>query len=192
MFLFFDTETTGLPKAWNAPLNDLDNWPRLVQLAWLAVDENGQEISARNYIIKPEDFDIPMQAAAVHGISTQRAHLEGVDLAQVLLEFSEGINPAKAVVAHNISFDEKIVGAEFLRKNITHGFFNKPKICTMQLSTDYCALPPYNGRPGFKFPRLTELHHCLFNEDFAGAHDAMADVRATVRCFFELRRRGIA
>jgi len=35
MYLFFDTETTGLPKKWKAPITDLDNWPRLVQLAYL-------------------------------------------------------------------------------------------------------------------------------------------------------------
>ena len=34
MFLIFDTETTGLPKRWNAPLTDSDNWPRCIQIAW--------------------------------------------------------------------------------------------------------------------------------------------------------------
>ena len=32
MYLIFDTETTGLPKNWKAPLTDFDNWPRMVQL----------------------------------------------------------------------------------------------------------------------------------------------------------------
>jgi hypothetical protein len=35
MYLFFDTETTGLPKSWKAPVTDVNNWPRLVQLAFL-------------------------------------------------------------------------------------------------------------------------------------------------------------
>jgi len=30
MYLFFDTETTGLPRNWKAPVTDLDNWPRMV------------------------------------------------------------------------------------------------------------------------------------------------------------------
>ncbi|HET7116363.1 MAG TPA: hypothetical protein VFI29_07720 [Hanamia sp.] len=32
MYLFFDTETTGLPKNWKAPVADLNNWPRLSEL----------------------------------------------------------------------------------------------------------------------------------------------------------------
>ena len=34
MYLFFDTETTGLPKRWNAPVTDLENWPRSFAGAW--------------------------------------------------------------------------------------------------------------------------------------------------------------
>ncbi|NCG44635.1 MAG: DNA polymerase III subunit alpha, partial [Proteobacteria bacterium] len=46
------------------------------------------------------------------------------------------------------------------------------------------------GRGGrFKTPKLGELHHHLFGEDFADAHNATADVEATARSFFELVRR---
>ena len=38
MYLFFDTETTGLPRSWKAPITDSNNWPRLVQIAWLVFD----------------------------------------------------------------------------------------------------------------------------------------------------------
>lgn len=38
---FFDTETTGLPKNWRAPMHDLDNWPRIIQLAYLVFDLDG-------------------------------------------------------------------------------------------------------------------------------------------------------
>ena len=37
MILFFDTETTGLPKNWKAPITDLENQPRLVQKAILEI-----------------------------------------------------------------------------------------------------------------------------------------------------------
>ena len=33
--LFFDTETTGLPSDYNAPINNSHNWPRLVQISWI-------------------------------------------------------------------------------------------------------------------------------------------------------------
>ena len=48
------------------------------------------------------------------------------------------------------------------------------------------------GRGGkFKLPTLTELHEYLFNEKFAEAHNATADVEATTRCFLELIRKEI-
>ena len=41
MYLIFDTETTGLPKSWNAPITDTDNWPRCIQIAWQLHDNMG-------------------------------------------------------------------------------------------------------------------------------------------------------
>lgn len=188
MYLFFDTETTGLPKYYGAPLEDLDNWPRLVQLAWLLFDEKGNEFRGQNRIIKPEGFVIPQEASSVHGISTEKAHEEGIDLRKALEEFAIAYKEAKTLVAHNISFDEKIMGAEFLRKEIKPSFFELPKICTMQGSTDYCAIETERG---YKWPKLIELHQKLFGKEFDGAHDALADVKATARCFFELKERGV-
>ncbi len=115
MYLFFDTETTGLPKNWKAPVSDLNNWPRLVQLAYLFYGRNGNLISSGDFIIKPVGFTIPADASRIHGISTERALREGKDLLPVLREFYALIDESEYLVAHNISFDEKIVGAEFLR-----------------------------------------------------------------------------
>ena len=188
MFLFFDTETTGLPLNYQAPAEDIDNWPRLVQLAWLLFDKSGKEVSGNNLIIKPEGFIIPDEASAVHGITTQRAEIEGVDLSETLAAFSKALTITKILVAHNISFDEKIMGAEFIRKDIKHNLVDLPKICTMQQSTDYCQI---EGNYGYKWPKLIELHQKLFAEDFEDAHDALADVKACARCFFELIERKI-
>ena len=44
MYLIFDTETTGLPKKFNVPISDLDNWPRCVQIAWQLHDYDGSLI----------------------------------------------------------------------------------------------------------------------------------------------------
>lgn len=188
MYLFFDTETTGLPKDWRAPLTALDNWPRLVQLAWLVSDENGKEISGDNLIIKPEGFIIPAEASNVHGITTERAIRDGISLESALEGFRDALASTKVTVAHNISFDEKIMGAEFLRKNMESKLFDNPKICTMHKSTNFCKID--NGR-GYKWPKLMELYVILFNEEFDGAHDALADVKACARCFFELKNRGV-
>src|SRR5690554_300651 len=56
MYLIFDTETTGLPKNFRAPVSDTDNWPRCIQIAWQLHDEDGKLIEHQDYIIKPERF----------------------------------------------------------------------------------------------------------------------------------------
>ena len=114
MYLFFDTETTGLPRNWNAPVSDLDNWPRLVELAWLLYDEEGAAVESQSAIVKPNGFEIPTGAEAVHGINTARALAEGVVLRSVLDDFARVVDTSRVLIAHNMSFDKKIMGAELL------------------------------------------------------------------------------
>ena len=190
MFLIYDTETTGLPKNYNAPLNDFDNWPRLVQLAWQIHNEKGELLEIKNFIVKPEGFEIPYGSEKIHGISTQRATLEGHPLDFVLEEFNKALSKVKTVSGHNIEFDNSIMGSELLRRETETELFNKNIIDTKGVSTNYCALP--GGRGGkFKWPTLSELHNKLFNVGFDEAHNASADVQATARCFLELIRIGV-
>ena len=84
MYLIFDTETTGLPHNKTAPVEDLDNWPRLVQIAWQLHDNEGKLRSSGNHIVKPDGFTIPFNAEKIHGISTQHALDVGEDLSTVL------------------------------------------------------------------------------------------------------------
>jgi len=188
MYLTFDTETTGLPTKWKAPVTDVASWPRMVQVAWLSHDAEGELISKHSHIIKPEGYRIPQGVARVHGITTERAVAEGEDLAEILQLFADDVTKSEYLIAHNMSFDEKIIGAEFIRKSIDNQLFEKSRLCTKNLSTNYCAIP---GRYGYKWPTLTELHQKLFGEDFGNAHDAYADAFATARCFFELKRIGV-
>ena len=189
MYLIFDTETTGLPRDYSAPITDFDNWPRLVQLAWQLHDHTGKLMSSGNYIVKPEGFTIPFNSEKIHGISTKRAKKEGHDLEFVLQQFRKDIDRAYFLIGHNVSFDESVMGAEFLRKKIPSAIMDKPKIDTKDESTEYVGIP--NGRGGFKWPTLTELHKKLFGTDFEDAHDAAADVEATTRAFLELVRLGV-
>ncbi|NVJ86983.1 MAG: DNA polymerase III subunit alpha [Algoriphagus sp.] len=184
MYIIFDTETTGLPRDYNAPMSDLDNWPRLVQLAWQLHDAKGKLLSNHNYIIKPEGFTIPYNAEKVHGISTKRALAEGHILQEVLEIFEKDVNEAKYLVGHNIEFDINVVGSEFLRSELGMPLTANP-LDTKDISTDFCAIP--GGKGGkFKWPTLTELHQKLFGKGFGDAHDAAYDVDATARCFFGL------
>ena len=190
MYLIFDTETTGLPLNFDAPTTDLENWPRLVQLAWQLHNNTGKLLSNANYIIKPSGFTIPYNSERIHGISTEKALLEGYSLIMVLEEFKEDVQKTQYLVGHNTSFDIKTVAAEFLRnkqKDILEGILS---IDTKEVSIEYCALP--GGKGGkFKWPTLTELHTKLFNKPFESAHEASHDVDATAKCFFALMQEKI-
>jgi len=190
MFLIFDTETTGLPKNYNAPLTDFDNWPRVIQIAWQLHGADGELIEAKNFIVKPAGFIIPRGAEKIHGITTERAEREGLGLIEVLDEFNKAVGQADIISGHNIEFDLNIMGAEFLRMEKETSLLKHKIIDTKDVSTDFCALP--GGKGGkFKWPTLGELHFKLFGEDFSAAHNAMADVQATARSFFELIRIGV-
>ncbi|MGY6563077.1 MAG: DNA polymerase III subunit alpha [Luteibaculaceae bacterium] len=188
MFLIFDTETTGFPLQYNAPLSDTQNWPRVVQLAWQIHDLQGKLVSVKNYIIKPEGFTIPYNAEKVHGISTERALKQGMPLQVVIEEFLKDLETVSFTVGHNIEFDNNVLGCELFRLGIDYKILtDKKSIDTKEEGTDFCALP--GGKGGkFKWPTLTELYTKLFGEAFGEAHNASADVEATARCFLELIR----
>ena len=190
MYLIFDTETTGLPNNWKAPLTDFDNWPRLVQLAWQLHDIKGNLIEKNNLIIKPDNFEIPYNSTKIHGITNEIAHKKGLNIDDVLEQFIQTLVKTNILVGHNIEFDNNIVGCEFLRKNLPNYLQSKPTLDTKIVSTQFCEIPGGRGG-GFKWPSLSELHFKLFESDFDGAHDASFDVDATARCFFELIKREV-
>lgn len=196
-YLFFDTETTGLYKS-GAPN------PYIVQLAWAVYDYNGDLVYDKSLIIKPEDFVIPLEAERVHRISNEQAQSEGIDIKLVLYEFLEDLMGLRYIVAHNIEYDIKIINDEIDRNNLeSQGFYHKDfgdveapynslsykkQICTMKSTIDYCKIEGYNG---YKYPSLSELYHFLFHKKIVNAHDALVDIKATAKCFFELKRRGV-
>jgi len=191
MYIIFDTETTGLPKRWDAPITDTDNWPRCVQIAWQVHDDMGKLVDHQDYLIKPDGFNIPYDAEKIHGISTELAAQDGISIQEVLVKFNEALRTAKFVVGQNIGFDLNIMGCEFHRYGVASEMANMPVLdtCT-EVTAGLLQLP--GGRGGrFKLPNLTELHDYLFGVRFAEAHNATADVEATTRCFFELVRREV-
>lgn len=190
--LFFDTETSGIPRNFKASVSNSANWPRLVQMAWIVTNEEGKILKRRSEIIYPDGFTIPQEATDVHGITTERAKRDGKPLKEVLKDFAKDLANAKQIVCHNVEFDQHIVGAELYRLDMDYKtLMDKPSLCTMLSSTNFCAIPNPNGYDDYKWPKLSELYHKLFNRDFENAHDALADITATKDCFFELKRRGI-
>ncbi len=189
MYLIFDTETTGLPKRWDAPISDTDNWPRCIQIAWQLHDAMGNCIEHQDYLVKPDGFNIPYDAEKIHGISTELAEQDGITLQEVLEKFNVALSKTKFIVGQNVGFDVNIMGAEFYRLNVENDLQNLPVLDTCTETTaSLCQIP--GGRGGkFKLPTLTELHEHLFGIAFGEAHNATADVEATTRCFFELIRK---
>lgn len=192
MYLIFDTETTGIPHNKTAPITDLDNWPRLVQIAWQLHNNRGKLLSRHNYLIRPDGFDIPYNAQQIHGISTKRALEEGIPIRTALDTLLTDIRSSKLLVGHNIEFDKNIIGAEMIRLNIDPDeLLQVEKLDTGIAATEFCQLSGGIGGK-LKMPRLHELHQKLFGEDFADAHDAAYDVAATARCFFGLIHKEVA
>ena len=188
MYLIFDTETTGLPKKWNAPVTDIDNWPRCVQLAWQVHDNLGNCIDNKDFLIKPDGYNIPYDSEKIHGISTELAEKDGYNLLDVLKQFNEAVKESKFVIGHNVKFDLNIMGCEFHRANLQNNLDVANILDTCYEKTALLCMIP-GGRGGkYKFPTLTELHSFLFSKPFAEAHNATADVEATARCFLELIR----
>ena len=185
--LFLDTETTGLPTNWKAPY---DQWPRMVSLAFSMV--RGDEILGQNeYIIKPEGYEIPLEASNIHGITTEEAQAKGNDIQMVLIQLATMVELADLVVFHNSSFDTSIISGEQIRagwkpEELIH---NNPKIfCTKEKSTTILKIP--SGRGGaWNWPSLAEL--CKFcGVENKGAHNALNDVIATKECYFYMVEQG--
>lgn len=184
MILFFDTETTD--KDPNAAC--------LVQLAWMLADEQGNEVDSYCRIVKPDGFYVP--GDMIHGISHDQAMKEGISVEKALEAFFEAVEKSDLIVAHNYMYDLAILETE-----CTHLFplsagwslLGETHFCTMQETTMILRIPNTHGRykSRYKWPKLDELHHFLFGAGFEGAHDAMADVRATARCYFELKKRNL-
>ncbi len=188
--LFFDCETTGLPRIRYFAPEVAEEWPRLVQIAWARYDFRGNPEDARCHIVKPEGFRIPEEATAIHGITDARARRTGRDLGEVLDEFlAEAERPGTTLVAHNFDYDRGVIGGELVRTRKSLQFLELPAICTMKGTTELCGLTRPGGY-GYKWPTLEELHRYCFGCSYDGAHDASNDIGACARAFFKLLEAG--
>jgi len=189
-YLFFDCETTGLPRSRNLSVHDVDGWPRLVQLGWAIYDSSRVVRESHSFIVRPSGFSIPVEASRIHGIAHAEAVNAGDDVEQVLARFTAATQRGRiTLVAHNLEYDRGVVGAELVRLRLLGAFLTLPTVCTMKTTTDLCRIPKQHGS-GYKWPTLQELHKHLFGKEYRDAHDAEADLAACARCFFELRRSG--
>lgn len=186
--LFVDCETNGLPIDYKASYTEVDNWPRVISLAWILTDENANVVAQSHSLIKPDGWDMPTEAFWVdNGFSQEKSLAEGLPIVQVLEELKAAKEQADVLVAHNLSFDHRIIWAEFIRNGMEPRT-GMHKICTMMKSTNVCKIP---AKRGYKWPKLEELYRFLFRKEMENAHDALADVTACMECFFALLGQGV-
>ena len=196
--LFFDTETTGLPKRPEAPASHSANWPRVVQLAWILTDSCGRTIREGNHLVRPRGWRIQPGALRCHGITLQQARQEGAPLAVVMRRFATDLLQTDTVIGHNVMFDHRIVGAEFFRLGQGNPLQKRHAQCTMKMGHGFLQKRPedpsdspihrrrFRSRPSP--PGLDRLYRALFGRRLEGAHDALVDARACMECYFEMRR----
>lgn len=197
MFIFFDTETTGKAKNFNAPMSDTNNWPRVTQLSFYVYDIHFKLLYQRTELVKPDGWIIPsVQYYLDMGLSQEKAEQEskffvengmlqennekhGIPMSDLLDDFLSQYDQCTYLVAHNMKFDFNVLGCEMIRYK-KRAQTKILKICTMEESTEYVKATPHRyGK--YKWPTLIELHTKLFGFGFDGAHDAGADVRACAK-----------
>lgn len=176
----FDTETTWFI---NKTEKDLTKQPKIIQFAWILCetwwDGKCEIIEEVNFMINPR-IPIPYDSSLVH-------HIYDIDVKDA--PFMEDkidsiihyINTPDIIIGHNIEFDEEMIKLELKRLWREYDYKPKQTLCTMKNSVNICKIEISPGR--FKYPKLWELHKHLFGEYFIWAHDALVDVKATLKCF---------
>lgn len=181
--LFFDTETTGIPeRSWNWD-TDFEQYPHVVQLAWM----HGCKVET--HIIRPDGWEIPQETVDVHGITTEYALEHGEPFASVVDMFIQDCHDAGLICGHNIHFDTSIIKANILRElgreyydanDVENALYKGKRIDTMRTTMKWVDARMANGR--LKFPNLSELYSRCFPGETFPAHDALEDVKAVAKC----------
>lgn len=180
MYLIFDTETSNIPQK-NLPLNHVDQ-RRIMQLAAILLDPEFKEVASMCVLINiPENINISPGAQAAHGISKEMCKRYGVEIESALTMFYEMYVKSEYHIGHNISFDINGINDELALAEQATLSFNP--VCTMHMMTEVCKLPHLKWPGKYKWPKLQEAYKHCFGVEFDGAHDALADVRASAKVF---------
>lgn len=183
--LFIDTETSGLPKKWNAPCTDVNNWPYIVQISWVIYTDKGNLVKRENHYINNNDFKSSPTSVLIHGISDEYRQQWGESRLKVMTFLAEDLYQYEPLlVAHFAELDLNMMGADFYRAGIKNPAENLPSFCTMVASA------PYVRNPNAKYLKLDELYFALFKYPLQNQHNALIDAFATAKCFFQLLKQG--
>lgn len=193
--LFYDTETTGFRHR-DRRSND-PTQPHLVQLGAALIDVDADNVGAPlallDSIVRPDGWEIPIEASEVHKITTAIALEKGRPEGDVVQEFDALWRRAELRVAHHEDFDMRMLRIAYLRfldqKRADEWRDGKAE-CTMLQSKPICRLPPTEAmlnsrfKNQFKTPKLSEAFLHFAGREMVGAHTALDDCRA---CFYVWR-----
>ena len=185
--LVFDTETSGLPKERNASIYSSHLWPHIIQLSYIIYCSDTNELITvqDDYINISDDIIISPESQKVHQISRETLK-KGKNIAEVLDSFNNWSKQCDLLVAHNISFDKKMLMVEGIRNKIKVDIHDT--FCTMKNSIDLCHIEKEfeNGDKYLKYPSLSELHNHLFDRVPQNTHNALIDILICMRCFCKM------
>lgn len=183
--LVFDTETTGLFDYRKRA--DEEGQPRMAQIAAALVDSELGTIDEFYLPIKPEGWTMPQELVdkLKHGLTTEYLTEHGVPVADALAKFEAMRAQSDFIVGYGVEFDLKVMRGELRRAGREDGYAEFPVFCVMRAVTKHCALPPTEkmmatGRKTPKTPNLTEAVRIILKREHGGAHDARADMLATI------------
>ncbi len=174
--LILDTETTGLLEN---SLRAEKHQPRVIEFYGNVVEDDGEVVSELELLFDP-GTSLTEEITNITGIKDD--DLKGkLPFNAHESQIRAFVGSAEAMVAHNLSFDQAIISREFMRcGTLDRVQWPRKRICTVE-ATEWLK--------GYRLS-LGALYEHLFAEPFPGAHRAKADVKALIRCWVELRKRG--
>ncbi len=158
--VFFDVETTGLNV-----IRD-----RIIQIGIIRINHKDYSRDTYYQLINPGPVFISEEAALVHGISNEMVRNKPVfsKLAQEIFDF---IGDADLGGYNSNRFDVPILMEEFARAGLN---FSMEKRRTIDVQQIFYKMEPRTLKAAYRF-------YC--NSELQDAHDALADVQATIDVF---------
>jgi len=176
--IFFDSETTGLPKS---DATSLVHQPFITEIYAVRVDENYQMVAELDTLIRPP-IPIPGFITKISGIDdTLLNESQAPTFVQVYPRLIDLFLGEREVIAHNCTFDMTLIFCELARLGRQFQF-PWPHIwtCTVEKSKHI------QGR------RLTLQQLCeLAGFQHRDAHRAKPDVVALMKCHEWMREKGL-
>ena len=163
--IIVDTETTGMEPA---------DGHRLVEIGCIELHNFVPTGATFHRYINPER-DVPPEAAAVHGLTTERLRKEPV-FSQIFVDFLEFVGDATLVI-HNAAFDMKFINAELA--TVGHRGLSQSKV----KDTLALARQKYPGSPASLDALCRRFEIDLSERDL---HGALLDAQLLARVYLEM------